>query len=117
MHDLLSSHTLAPVLLTASLLSSAHIDGLSPKSAAVTPLPSSVSRSLCYYLGNVLLNIQVPDKSIIRDPILDHYKPRTELGRRLLALRGAYLEAGGKLMSWDEINEEVRKRRGGMSDE
>jgi len=52
----------------------------------------------------------------VHDPILDHYQPRTEIGHKLLALRRVYLESGGKLMTWDEIDEEVRRRRGGLSD-
>ena len=49
------------------------------------------------------------------DP-LDHYVPRTELGRRLLALRRTYVQGGGRLLSWDEIDAEVRLRRGGVTD-
>ncbi len=52
-------------------------------------------------------------ESTLRDPLLDHYQPRTELGRTLIELRQAYIKNGGKLMSADEINEEVRRRRGG----
>jgi hypothetical protein len=49
---------------------------------------------------------------VIRDPVLDHYRPQTEIGRMLLALRRAYLERGGKLMTQDEILADVRRRRG-----
>ena len=51
------------------------------------------------------------------DAVVDHYQPRTELGRKLIELRRAYIQSGGKLMTQDEINEEVRRRRGGVSDE
>ena len=36
--------------------------------------------------------------------------------RLALAARKAYIEAGGKLLTADEINEEVRQRRGGVSE-
>jgi hypothetical protein len=61
--------------------------------------------------------VRVTVELVVHDPILDHYQPRTEIGHKLLALRRAYLESGGKLMTWDEIDEEVRRRRGGLEDE
>ena len=45
------------------------------------------------------------------DNVVDHYQPRTELGRKLLELRRAYIEKGGKLLIEDEILAEVRSRR------
>lgn len=58
---------------------------------------------------------ETPIKPLTGDAVVDHYQPRTELGRKLIELRRAYIESGGKLMSWDEINEAVRERRGGAS--
>lgn len=51
----------------------------------------------------------------IPDP-LEHYTPRTALGRKLLGLRRAHLASGGRLLSWDEISDQVRLRRGGLPD-
>jgi hypothetical protein len=51
------------------------------------------------------------------DAVVDHYQPRTELGRRLIELRRAYVEGGGKLLSWEEIDAESRERRGGVADD
>lgn len=51
------------------------------------------------------------------DAVVDHYRPRTELGRRLIERRRAYVQAGGKLSSWEEIDAEVRDRRGGAVDD
>ena len=34
-----------------------------------------------------------------------------------IELRRAYVESGGKLMTWDEINAEVREHRGGVADD
>ena len=51
------------------------------------------------------------------DRLVDEYWPRTKIGRLALAARKAYIESGGKLLNFDEINAEVRSRRGGRSDE
>lgn len=40
--------------------------------------------------------------------------PKTELVKKLLLLRKSYIENGGVLLSIDEINEEVKNRRGGL---
>lgn len=58
-----------------------------------------------------------PSRALTGDAVVDGYQPRTELGRKLIELRRAYVEGGGKLMSWDEINAEVRERRGGVADD
>ena len=42
------------------------------------------------------------------DAVVDTYQPRTELGRKLIELRRAYIQAGGKLLSWDEIDHAKR---------
>ena len=44
----------------------------------------------------------------------DGFAPRIALGKRLRALREKIVESGVKLLDWDEIKEEVRKRRGGI---
>ncbi len=49
--------------------------------------------------------------------MLYDYRPRTELGRRLLELRRKYIAGGGRLLSEDEIEIEIRSRRGGVMDE
>lgn len=53
-----------------------------------------------------------PAPALTGDAVVDHYQPRTELGRRLIELRRAYIQSGGKLMTQDEILAEVRRRRG-----
>jgi hypothetical protein len=62
-------------------------------------------------------NEAAPPQLLTGDAVVDHYQPRTELGRKLIELRRAYIEEGGKLMSWDEINAEVLERRGGVADD
>jgi hypothetical protein len=39
-------------------------------------------------------------------------KPRTALGRKLLAARAEYKAAGGRALSLDEVRQEVSRRRG-----
>ncbi len=43
---------------------------------------------------------------------LIEYKPRTPLGRRLMAVRARIIASGTKLLSWDEIERELMERRG-----
>lgn len=52
------------------------------------------------------------DRPLTGDAVVDHYQPRTELGRKLIALRRSYIEGGGKLMTQDEILAELRRNRG-----
>lgn len=56
-------------------------------------------------------------RALTGDAVVDHYQPRTELGRKLIELRRAYIAGGGTLMTQDEILAEVRQRRGGIDDE
>ena len=44
------------------------------------------------------------------------FQPRTGLGKKLLALRRAYVVSGGKLMSASALDDELRHRRGGVDD-
>ena len=50
---------------------------------------------------------------------LDHvtatYVPRTELGRKLLALRAEAVRSGIPLLDWDELEREIAERRGGTA--
>jgi len=50
------------------------------------------------------------------EDMLPNYQPKTELGEKLLALRRAYIEKGGRLLSADELEEELRARRGRVGD-
>lgn len=61
--------------------------------------------------------MEEPARPLTGDAVVDHYQPRTELGRRLIGLRRAYIESGGKLMTQDEILAEVRQRRGESDDD
>lgn len=45
------------------------------------------------------------------------YRPRTVLGAKLLALRNAYIEDGGELLSMEELDLALRARRGELDDD
>ena len=47
----------------------------------------------------------------------EDYIPRTPLGKRLLEIRKKAIQAGVKLLSVDEILEEVRRRRGELKED
>ncbi len=61
--------------------------------------------------------LKVTVEPVVHDSLLEHYQPRTEIGRKLLALRQTYLKSGGKLLTWEELDEEMHRRRGGVADE
>ena len=44
--------------------------------------------------------------------ITERFEPRTQLGKRLFALRRKAIQDGIKLLTEDEILEEIRRRRG-----
>jgi hypothetical protein len=44
------------------------------------------------------------------------FVPRTEFGKRLVALRAKAMASGMRLLSEDEILEEVRRRRGELQE-
>ena len=60
--------------------------------------------------------VRVTVEPILQDDLVNRYEPRTEIGRKAMAARRAYIKGGGKLMDQDEINEEVRRRRGGVGE-
>lgn len=51
------------------------------------------------------------------EPMADEAPERQAFWRRLLALREQAIAEGMPLMDWDEIDAEVRRRRGGVADE
>lgn len=51
-----------------------------------------------------------------REDWLVGFQPRTGLGKKLLALRLAYIARGGRLMSAAALDDELRQRRGGVDD-
>ncbi len=68
-----------------------------------------------YVLGNAGVTIRVC-AVFTGDTVVDNYRPRTELGRKLLALRRAYVTTGGHLLDGNALDAEVQLRRGGVVD-
>lgn len=71
-----------------------------------------VSSAIRYEAGNALTTgsrVSLQDEDWIVG-----FQPRTGLGRKLLALRQAYVASGGKLMSATALDDELRHRRGGV---
>jgi hypothetical protein len=75
---------------------------------------SHVNLAIRYEAGNALTTgLHV---SAVADDWLVGFQPRTGLGKRLLALRQAYVASGGRLMSAAALDDELRQRRGGVDD-
>jgi hypothetical protein len=70
-------------------------------------------RFIGYRAGSALTT--APQNFGRQEDMLPDYRPRTELGEKLLALRRAYIEKGGRLLSAGELEEELRCR-GGVGD-
>ena len=68
-----------------------------------------------YEAGNALTT--APQNVGVRNNSLPDYQPRTELGKKLLALREDYVASGGRLLSADALDKELRSRRGGVNDD
>jgi metal-responsive CopG/Arc/MetJ family transcriptional regulator len=43
------------------------------------------------------------------------WKPKTAWGKKLAAMRAAHVASGAKLLTTEEILEEIRERRGGLA--
>lgn len=65
-----------------------------------------------FQAGDRVYAIEVAPDSVSRD-----YLPRTPLGTRLLALRRAYVANGGRLRDAEQLDGEMRIRRGGAVDD
>jgi hypothetical protein len=66
-----------------------------------------------YYSAPVSVSINSA-LDITGDAVVDYYQSRTELGKKLLALRREYVLNGGRLLAEPELVNEIRLRRGGV---
>jgi hypothetical protein len=86
--------------------------------AVEPPLPSEVVEGALRraQIGTLSIKVTSPwtraPAATGGDPLLDHYVPHTEIGRRLLAVRRAYLAAGGRPLDIKEIRAEIQQFRG-----
>ena len=103
-------------LLAASLMVSVTLNPCPLKSDTAKSF-FHTDRNSQYRAINAATPIKVIDKPLLGDVVVDFYQPRTALGRKLIELRRAYLLAGGKLMDWNELDNEARQSRGGLVDE
>jgi len=83
------------------------LPGIERARVVVTLLPESMAP---------LKAAEIPAAKATADPVVEGFEPRTELGRKLVALRHNYVEGGGKSMTVDEIMAEVRVGRGGAEE-
>ena len=78
----------------------------------VSTLPEPLPRMI----RSVKVTIRESDGVITMTPIEEAdcplFTPRTKLGERLFALRAKAVHAGMKLLSEEEVLEEVKRRRG-----
>ncbi len=84
------------------------------------PLPEDRLREVQWI--NFVLPVREEDMSsrstiIVVPEITEEFVPRTPLGRKLLSLRIRAIQAGMTLLSADEVQEEVRRRRGEIKDD
>ena len=59
-------------------------------------------------------NIKINTHQTDKDAATDNYQPKTALGRKLIALRRAYVEKGGSLLDAEGLDAELMTRRGGI---
>jgi len=90
------------------------------QSVTETPTPNyrdRLGKGFDYPFGtsNAVTMVTAELPKIVRDAAAEAFKPKTELGKRLLALRRAYVEKGGKLLDADALEQELRQRRGGVT--
>lgn len=69
---------------------------------------------LSYLQGNTVMAIRI-QPVMTGDTVADNYRPRTELGRKLLALRREFVAAGGQLLDAEALDDEIELRRGGIT--
>lgn len=74
---------------------------------------TAVSRVIVY----PALDVSSTHLSVIIYATAEVCSPRAELGKRLRALREAAIAEGMPLLTWDEVLEEVKRRRGETVDD
>lgn len=90
------------------------LPGVSRARVVITLLPDQQKMSDESGISN---QAKAEDMALEHDQEEEDFKPQTELGKRLLEIRQRAIAKGMRLLSWDEVNEEVRQRRGGAMDD
>ena len=66
-----------------------------------------------YIIGNARTEIRA-SIALSGDFVSDNYLPRTALGKKLLAIRKAFIASGGELLDDAELDAQIEARRGGV---
>ena len=66
-------------------------------------------KSAAQFLEDIQPAVWITDNEIPAE-----YHARTDLGRKLIAIRRAYIENGGSLLDEHGVDVEIRARRGGV---
>ncbi len=80
--------------------------------------PASLQVRSAYFIGNsitIARSGREHEAAPVTDSVSRDYRPRTPLGEKLLALRRAYISQGGRLLDADQLDHEMRMRRGGVA--
>jgi hypothetical protein len=81
--------------------------------------PANFLARSAYFIGNAVTMARYGyaiEVAPVTDSVSRDYLPRTLLGSRLLALRRAYVANGGRLINAEQLDGEIRIRRGGAVD-
>lgn len=97
-----ASHSEEPAVCTA---------GAGAVTCSGIPVRFSGFRSRVTPLTELATTHEHASRSCYQDPVLRE-KPRTGAAAVLQELRRHFIETGGRLASWEEIEAEVRQRRG-----
>lgn len=108
MNEYLVSVAAKPCLLFFAATLSYNIGAISSIDVEPNYLPYHYSAPVSVSINSV--------SSITGDAVVDYYQPRTELGKKLLALRREYVINGGRLLAESELADEIHLRRGGVLD-
>jgi hypothetical protein len=111
-----SSYQITASIPLAAVIAGVVVCGPASQGAGyVAPVSDQVSLGnlRSYVPRNSGMKIRIGPKAT-GDLVLDTYQPRTELGRKLMAIRRAYVFAGGELLTPDALEAEIRSRRGGV---
>jgi hypothetical protein len=58
-------------------------------------------------------NVHANDGAAVVEDVMSGVEPRTQLGRRLAALRAEIIASGAPLLDGGELEKEIAERRGG----
>ena len=81
--------------------------------AVAVKIPQSDLRRIPEANRSEFIRSAVSEK-LARQPACE-WKPKTAMGKRLLALRAKFIRSGGELLDSEGIANELKQRRGGLA--